>query len=83
VRSGQEAPEQAPTPIAPIPERREAFAQDHGVVRAILPAGTRCAREVAGATLAEVKEGRQLLSSFGNVNQSFTFEEKNIFLTTC
>jgi tryptophanyl-tRNA synthetase len=41
--------------IAPIRERREAFAQDRGEVLAILRAGTMRAREIAGATLSEVK----------------------------
>lgn len=47
--------ERLQTLIAPIRERREAFAQDRGEVLAILRAGTMRAREVAGATLSEVK----------------------------
>lgn len=41
--------------LAPIRERREAYARDPAAVMDILKAGTRQAREVAAQTLAEVK----------------------------
>lgn len=43
--------------LAPIRERRRALAADLGHVTSVLRAGTQRAREVTGATLAEVRDG--------------------------
>jgi tryptophanyl-tRNA synthetase len=50
------------TLLAPIRERRHALAADLGHVAAVLRAGTLRAREVTGATLAEVRDGIGLFS---------------------
>ncbi|HMR34549.1 MAG TPA: tryptophan--tRNA ligase [Geminicoccaceae bacterium] len=48
--------------LAPIRERRRALAADLGHVASVLRAGTERAREVTGATLAEVRDGIGLFS---------------------
>lgn len=48
--------------LAPIRERRRSLAADLGHVTSVLRAGTQRAREVTGATLAEVRDGIGLFS---------------------
>lgn len=50
------------TLLAPIRERRRTLAADLGHVTSVLRAGTQRAREVTGATLAEVRDGIGLFS---------------------